>query len=121
MLRDPATLRQMASMASNPAAMAHAQRGMELQMSQMENMPGGMDAMRRAFTEMGGAEGGIGMGGEGSGGSTTTTTDPANSSTSTGPTDAPLPQAGRQAPHAPLLRAQAPTRYQSFPTDPYGT
>jgi len=40
-------LRQSMEMMRNPAAMQQAMRSQDLQMSQLENIPGGFNAMRR--------------------------------------------------------------------------
>jgi len=53
-LTDPETIRNSLRAMSDPSAMAQMQRSMELQMSQIENMPGGFNAMRRMFEESGG-------------------------------------------------------------------
>lgn len=51
-LNDPATLRQAMEMMRNPNAMQAAMRSQDLAMSQLENMPGGFDAMRRMYEDM---------------------------------------------------------------------
>ncbi|CAN0524991.1 unnamed protein product, partial [Ectocarpus sp. 8 AP-2014] len=49
-LNDPATMRQYLDMARNPEAMNQARRSQDLMMSQIENQPGGFNALRRLYT-----------------------------------------------------------------------
>lgn len=51
-LNDPAVLRQSMEMMRNPNAMQQAMRNQDLQMSQIENIPGGFNALRRMFEEV---------------------------------------------------------------------
>ncbi|CAN0417703.1 unnamed protein product [Ectocarpus fasciculatus] len=51
-LNDPATMRQYLDMARNPEAMNQARRSQDLMMSQIENQPGGFNALRRLYTEV---------------------------------------------------------------------
>jgi len=48
-LNDPAILRQSMEMMRNPHAMREAMRSQDLQMSQIENLPGGFNALRNMF------------------------------------------------------------------------
>jgi hypothetical protein len=51
-LNDPAMLRQTMEMMRNPNAMNQAMRSQELAMSQVENMPGGFNALRRMYEDV---------------------------------------------------------------------
>lgn len=48
-LNDPAMMRQYLEMARNPEAMNQARRSQDLMMSQIENQPGGFNALRRLY------------------------------------------------------------------------
>merc|ERR1719160_2109925 len=52
MLNDPSMLRQTMEMARNPAAMQQMMRNQDLAMSQLENHPGGFQALRRMYTDV---------------------------------------------------------------------
>merc|ERR1719440_2086898 len=52
MLNDPALMRQTMEMARNPAAMQQMMRNQDLAMSQLENHPGGFQALRRMYTDV---------------------------------------------------------------------
>ena len=75
-LQDPELMRQSMQMMRDPSAMRNMMRQQDIAMSNIENMPGGFDALRRMYTEvqepmmeaMSGGSGG-GQEGEGSGGS----------------------------------------------------
>jgi len=51
-LSNPEVMRQSMEMMRNPAAMQQAQRGNDLQMSQIENMPGGFQALANMYRNM---------------------------------------------------------------------
>mmetsp|Transcript_20949 Transcript_20949/g.43725 ORF Transcript_20949/g.43725 Transcript_20949/m.43725 type:complete len:507 (+) Transcript_20949:24-1544(+) len=51
-LNDPEMMRRSMEMMRNPEAMRQAMRSQELAMSQIENMPGGMDHLRRMYEEV---------------------------------------------------------------------
>ena len=51
-LNDPAVLRQTMEMMRNPHAMQQAMRSQELAMSQIENMPGGFNALARMYQDV---------------------------------------------------------------------
>eukprot|EP01038_Epipyxis_sp_PR26KG_P007254 gene7254-9890_t len=51
-LNDPAVLRQSMEMMRNPNAMQQAMRSQDLAMSQLENLPGGFNALRRMYEEV---------------------------------------------------------------------
>lgn len=52
MLSDPAFLRDMLQSATNPAARAHAERSHDLQLAQLENMPGGFAALSQMYSQI---------------------------------------------------------------------
>jgi len=51
-MSDPAILRQSMEMMRNPRAMQEAMRSQDLAMSQIENMPGGFNALRRMYEDV---------------------------------------------------------------------
>ena len=51
-LNDPAVLRQTMEMMRNPNAMQQAMRSQDLAMSQIENLPGGFNALRRMYEDV---------------------------------------------------------------------
>ena len=51
-LNDPSVLRQTMEMARNPAAMQQAIRNQDLALSQIENVPGGFNALTRMYHEV---------------------------------------------------------------------
>jgi len=51
-LNDPTVLRQSMEMMRNPNAMREAMRNQDLAMSQIENLPGGFNALRRMFEDV---------------------------------------------------------------------
>eukprot|EP01039_Chlorochromonas_danica_P002826 gene2826-3081_t len=52
MLNDPAVLRQSMEMMRNPNAMREMMRSQDLAMSQLENLPGGFNALRRMYEDV---------------------------------------------------------------------
>jgi len=53
MLSDPEVMRQALQAARNPEAMRQMMRSADLMMNQLDAMPGGFDALQRAYTEVG--------------------------------------------------------------------
>ncbi|CAM9349720.1 unnamed protein product, partial [Scytosiphon promiscuus] len=91
-LNDPAMMRQYLDMARNPEAMNQARRSQDLMMSQIENQPGGFNALRRLYTEvqepmMQASEGMVGNDNPG----TNNTATPAAANPSAGPNTSALP------------------------------
>eukprot|EP00752_Nemacystus_decipiens_P005685 g5145.t1 len=111
-LNDPAMMRQYLDMARNPEAMNQARRSQDLMMSQIENQPGGFNALRRLYTEvqepmMQASEGMAGNNNDG-GGSSNTATPAANPSAGPNTSALPNPWAAAGTPAAAPAGGSAP-------------